>query len=112
MNAEFLNLLEDYFDQPTVEKLKDARPELAYQVGSTPENVELPRCGRDPQCLAYVESLSPEDRPHGFDQKDPKWRFVRIVFLKALRTVHECFGSHPSSSGALANSPQRLSSSY
>jgi hypothetical protein len=80
MNSEFLNLLEDYFDQPTEEKLKDARPELAYQVGSTPENVELPRCGRDPHCLAYVESLSQENKPHGFDQKDPKWRFVSPMF--------------------------------
>ena len=79
-NAQFLDLLEDYFDQPTEAKLKDARPELSYQVGATPENIEFPRCGRDPKCLKYVEDLGSDDKPFGFDKKDPKWRFVTRFF--------------------------------
>lgn len=42
-NSDFLDLMEDYFDQEWDAKLKDARPELSYQVGATPELTELPR---------------------------------------------------------------------
>ena len=76
-NLDFLNLLEDYFDQPANVKMMDVRAELSYQVGATPELTELPRCGRDLKCLAYIERLNSEDKPHVYDQKDPKWRFVR-----------------------------------
>ena len=75
MNSNFLNLLEDYFEQPDAVKALDARPELSFQVGATPANTELPRCGRDPKCLAVVEALSDEDKPSDLNQKDPKWRF-------------------------------------
>lgn len=73
-NSKFLDLLEDYFDQARDVKMLDVRPELAYQVGATPDHTELPRCGRDLKCLEYIQSL--KDKPHAFDQKDPKWRFV------------------------------------
>lgn len=33
-NETFLNLMEEYFDQPEEVKLRDARPELHYQVGN------------------------------------------------------------------------------
>jgi isopenicillin N synthase-like dioxygenase len=56
-NSDFLDLIEDYFNLPTEEKMKDCRPELAYQVGTTPENTELPRCGRDEGCLEMVKNV-------------------------------------------------------
>ncbi|ORY46863.1 hypothetical protein BCR33DRAFT_757773 [Rhizoclosmatium globosum] len=74
-NTDFLDLMEDYFDQPTETKLNDARPEIGFQVGSTPDNTELPRCGRDDECLAAVADMAPEDQPGQFDTPDPKWRF-------------------------------------
>ena len=74
-NSDFLDLLEDYFNQSEDDKMKDARPELFYQVGATPANTELPRCGRDEKCLKYVDSLNEQDKPLDFNQKDPKWRF-------------------------------------
>jgi hypothetical protein len=83
-NSEFLNLLEDYFDQPTSIKMLDVRPELAYQVGATPDHTELPRCGRDLKCLEFVNSLKENDKPHSYDQKDPKWRFVIVLIMLVL----------------------------
>lgn len=77
-NSKFLNLLEDYFDQPRNVKMLDVRPELAYQVGVTPDHTEMPRCGRDLKCMEYIQSLEKDDQPNPFDQKDPKWRFVSL----------------------------------
>ncbi|KAI9357336.1 hypothetical protein DFJ73DRAFT_789431 [Zopfochytrium polystomum] len=74
-NAQFLDLIEDYFSQPFDEKLKDARPDFGYQVGSTPELTELPRCGRDDDCKARVAQMPDEYKPHNFETPDPKWRF-------------------------------------
>jgi hypothetical protein len=78
-NSEFLDLLEEYFNQPTEVKMLDVRPELAYQVGATPDHTELPRCGRDIKCLEYIQSLKEDDKPHAYDQKDPKWRYVSCM---------------------------------
>ena len=41
-NDRFLDLLERYFEQPEALKREDARPELHYQVGATPEGIERP----------------------------------------------------------------------
>lgn len=65
-NAEFLDLMEDYFEQPTSVKMQDVRAGLSYQVGATPENIELPRCGRDPSCMDMVEKMDLKDRPFDF----------------------------------------------
>ncbi|KAI8893642.1 hypothetical protein BC833DRAFT_624675 [Globomyces pollinis-pini] len=74
-NSDFLDLIEDYFNQPTEVKMKDVKPELSYQVGATPSHTELPRCGRDDDCLEMVEKMAPEDRPLDFNETDPKWRY-------------------------------------
>lgn len=75
-NSQFLNLMEDYFDQNTSVKELDCRPELSYQVGATPSLTELPRCGRDEDCKDMVNAMEPQNRPAEFDKPDPKWRFV------------------------------------
>ena len=56
-NSDFLDMLEDYFDQDEDVKMKDCRPNYHYQVGATPHNVELPRCGRDDDCLDLVSKV-------------------------------------------------------
>ncbi|KAK4523490.1 hypothetical protein GAYE_PCTG60G1386 [Galdieria yellowstonensis] len=66
----FLDMMERYFEQPTEVKLKDARPELYYQVGVTPEFTEEPRDNS-----AYAEKLSTKNKPTPFQGKDCKWRF-------------------------------------
>lgn len=74
-NSEFLDMMEDYFDQETELKLEDSRPELHYQVGATPGLTELPRCGRDDDCIELVSKMLDENKPFEFDSPDPKWRF-------------------------------------
>ncbi|KAI3638448.1 hypothetical protein MIR68_002946 [Amoeboaphelidium protococcarum] len=74
-NNQFLTLMEQYFEQPYDEKIKDARPHLHYQVGITPEGVEVPKCGADEKCLQYVQQLLDEDKPVPATGPDAKWRF-------------------------------------
>ncbi|KAF8167622.1 hypothetical protein B0H34DRAFT_644754 [Crassisporium funariophilum] len=76
-NATFLDLIEDYFDQPEAELKKDERPELGYQVGVTLENTEKPKCAADEPCLRIIEALEPSERPLDISahSPDPKCRF-------------------------------------
>ncbi|KAF8633015.1 hypothetical protein AX15_001610 [Amanita polypyramis BW_CC] len=76
-NSIFLDLLEDYFNQPESELRKDLRPELSYQVGVTLESTEKPRCAVHEPCLHVIERLDPAERPLDISahQPDPKCRF-------------------------------------
>lgn len=71
----FRSLMERYFAQPRDAKLADTRPDVFYQVGATPDHVELPRDNAD-----FVAALEPENSPVSAlavaqRRKDPKWRF-------------------------------------
>ncbi|CAI5484669.1 unnamed protein product [Closterium sp. Yama58-4] len=46
-NDRFLDMMESYFAQPKTTKLAHSRPELHYQVGVTPEGVEMPQSALD-----------------------------------------------------------------
>ena len=74
-NNTFVDLMEKYYNQPDEVKLKDARPELHYQVGATPENTEVPRCRFDPRCEGIFAAQAPENKAHKIVGADPKWRF-------------------------------------
>lgn len=76
-NDSFLDLMEDYFNQPKTDLEKDARPELGYQVGVTLENTERPKCAVDEPCLKIIEALEPPERPLDISAHapDPKCRF-------------------------------------
>ncbi|KAF9015640.1 hypothetical protein BDQ17DRAFT_1320473 [Cyathus striatus] len=76
-NSTFLDLLEDYFNQPQENLKKDERPELSYQVGVTLENTEKPKCAVDEPCLRIIERLDPLERPLDITahSPDPKCRF-------------------------------------
>jgi len=71
-NDRFLDMIEKYFEQPDDIKSKDVHKEYYYQVGTTPENTELPRdhCER---MRAYKDA----DKPLSLcpPEKDPKARF-------------------------------------
>uniref|UniRef100_A0A1D1ZZ37 Isopenicillin N synthase-like Fe(2+) 2OG dioxygenase domain-containing protein n=1 Tax=Auxenochlorella protothecoides TaxID=3075 RepID=A0A1D1ZZ37_AUXPR len=72
----FLDLMEAYFDQPREAKLPDVRPDLAYQVGATPDGTERPRCLADSAILRRAEAeLGEADRPTPPQGPDSKWRF-------------------------------------
>jgi isopenicillin N synthase-like dioxygenase len=71
-NDNFLNMMEEYFEQPREERLKDIRPELHYQVGATPNDTEHAR----PHCDKF-DKLLDDDKPLTLcpPEVDPKWRF-------------------------------------
>jgi isopenicillin N synthase-like dioxygenase len=62
--------MERYYDQPDEVKALDSRPDLHFQVGSTPEGNEYPRDNID-----YIQSLKDEQKPHMPKDYDHKWRF-------------------------------------
>lgn len=76
-NTTFLDLLEDYFAQPTEQLKKDERPELSYQIGVTLEDTEKPKCAVDEPCLDVIQRLAPAERPLDISAHapDPKCRF-------------------------------------
>lgn len=84
-NSEFLDLLEDYFNQPDHKLKQDERPEFGYQVGVTLENTEKPKCAVDISCQEVIARLAPEERPLDISahDPDPKCRF----FWKINREV-------------------------
>jgi isopenicillin N synthase-like dioxygenase len=74
-NNNFLDLMEQYFEQDENKKMEDARPELGYQVGVTPEKKELSRCSQDPNCIKHIETQEQQNRAQISLVPDPKWRY-------------------------------------
>lgn len=76
-NSKFLDLLEDYFSQPIELLERDVRPELHYQIGTTLEHTERPKCAVHEPCLRIIERLDPSERPLDISghNTDPKSRF-------------------------------------
>jgi len=62
--------MENYFNQSYEEKLKDAKPDLFYQVGSTPERTELPRDNSE-----VSDKYTEDNKATKVIGKDNKWRF-------------------------------------
>jgi isopenicillin N synthase-like dioxygenase len=69
-NNKFLDMMERYYDQPEEKKMKDVHPEIYYQLGATPEFVEIPRDHSQTIC-----KLKPEHAAHVPRGADPKWRY-------------------------------------
>ena len=74
-NNRFLDLMERYFEQTDEMKLKDARPELGYQVGVTPEGIEVSICVKDTKCQSKLQEQDESDRAQIPSGADPKWRY-------------------------------------
>lgn len=72
LNQKFLDMMEQYYDQPAEVRAEDARPEVHYQVGVTPEEIERARnhCER-------IKGLNSSERPltECPPEKDHKSRF-------------------------------------
>ncbi len=69
-NNTFIDMMERYFEG--ADGVRDARPEVGFQVGVTPEFTEKPlnHCKR-------IGGYGPDDKPLTIcpPEKDPKWRF-------------------------------------
>mmetsp|Transcript_1762 Transcript_1762/g.3929 ORF Transcript_1762/g.3929 Transcript_1762/m.3929 type:complete len:373 (-) Transcript_1762:379-1497(-) len=74
-NKEFLRLMQRYYAQSRDAKLQDARPDVHYQVGVTPDMIETAVCARDPKCLDSIAAMAEDNRPLVPKTPDPKWRF-------------------------------------
>lgn len=79
-NDDYVDLMEDYFYKTgelfyAGEKVDDIKPEVMYQVGATPENIELARNHSE---KIKSLNLAPEDMPQSPEEpvKDAKWRFM------------------------------------
>jgi hypothetical protein len=72
LNTNFLNMMEKYYDQPEAVRLEDARPDVHYQVGVTPEEVERAR-----NHCARIKGLNSTEKPltECPPEKDHKSRF-------------------------------------
>jgi len=84
-----LNLL------PDDEKKKDERPHFHYQVGVTPEGVEVPRCSMDPACLSDIAKQPEEHRAHVPKGADPKWRFMTRIGPRPTETKFKELNAEP-----------------
>jgi len=78
-NNHFLDLIEQYFNRPPEDVIKDARPDLFYQIGPTPEGKELPRCVSDTRCHDLINSYPEENKPHMPTGHEAKWRFFHRI---------------------------------
>ena len=94
-NATFLDMLERYYEQPNEVKRPDERPHFHYQVGVTPEGVEVPRCSMDPACLKEIEKQPEEHRAHVPKGADPKWRFMHRVGPRPAETKFKELNAEP-----------------
>mmetsp|Transcript_13059 Transcript_13059/g.27551 ORF Transcript_13059/g.27551 Transcript_13059/m.27551 type:complete len:366 (+) Transcript_13059:133-1230(+) len=94
-NATFLNMLEKYYAQPLEVKKPDERPHFHYQVGVTPEGVEVPRCSMDPACLKEIEEQAEENKATVPKGADPKWRFMHRVGPRPTETKFKELNAEP-----------------
>ena len=79
-NDDYIDLMEEYFASAgdkfyAGEKVEEIKPEFHYQVGATPENIEMARCHRE--MLANL-ALSEADTPGSPIEPvlDAKWRYM------------------------------------
>jgi len=94
-NDRFLNTMEAYFARPREVKLRDARPNLAYQVGITPEGIEKPRCLSDIALQDTISALPDGQRPHQPSGPDPKWRYFWRLGKRPITTRFEELNAEP-----------------
>jgi isopenicillin N synthase-like dioxygenase len=95
VNDMFLDMMETYFQKPDDFKRKQERPHLHYQVGVTPEGVELPRAAVDKEMRMKIQEVPEEYRPHIPVGADPKWRYMWRVGPRPLKTRFRELNSDP-----------------
>ncbi|KAL7746718.1 hypothetical protein RI367_007880 [Sorochytrium milnesiophthora] len=94
-NAKFLNIMEQYFDQPEEVKWEDVRKELGYVIGATPAFIEEPMCFTSPKCVEIVADLPDTDKPTKWAGSDPKWRFTHRIGPCPPTTKHAWLNAPP-----------------
>jgi isopenicillin N synthase-like dioxygenase len=80
-NNTFLSMMEKYYSQPLEQKMRDVHPELSYQLGATPEFIEVPRDHTE-----VIKKLTSENAAHIPKGADPKWRYFWRIGERPLST--------------------------
>lgn len=87
-NSNFIDLMERYFSQPKSEKMKDAHPELFYQIGVTPNNTEVARCVQDQECIDRMNTFTENNKATiPTADGDPKWRYMWKMGNENIRQI-------------------------
>ncbi|XP_008231344.1 PREDICTED: uncharacterized protein LOC103330528 [Prunus mume] len=94
-NDRFLDMMERYFDRPPEFKRLQERPQLHYQVGVTPEGVEVPRSLVDEEMQEKLKELPKEFQPSIPKGADRKWRYMWRVGPRPSETRFQELNAEP-----------------
>ncbi|PRP75453.1 hypothetical protein PROFUN_15738 [Planoprotostelium fungivorum] len=89
-NSNFIDMMEKYYEQPLEEKMKDVHPELHYQLGATPEFVEVPRDHQE-----KINNLIHPNEAQVPKGADPKWRYFWRIGERPTKTQFQELNSEP-----------------
>jgi isopenicillin N synthase-like dioxygenase len=90
-NNQFLDMMEDYFEQDLPAKMEDVRKDIHYQLGATPDMVECPRDHNERIEKNYIDMCRPL-KPSG---PDPKWRFFWRIGERPKETKFQELNAAP-----------------
>ncbi|PON86263.1 Non-heme dioxygenase N-terminal domain containing protein [Trema orientale] len=94
-NDRFIDMMERYFESPLQFKLLQERPHLHYQVGVTPEGVEVPRSLVDEEMQEKLRAMPEEHRPTPPKGPDCKWRYMWRVGPRPSQTRFKELNAEP-----------------
>ncbi|CBI24853.3 hypothetical protein VitviT2T_020627 [Vitis vinifera] len=94
-NDRFIDMMERYFERPEEFKRLQERRHLHYQVGVTPEGVEVPRSLVDEEMQVKLRAIPKEFQPSTPTGPDPKWRYMWRVGPRPSNTRFQELNSAP-----------------
>ncbi|XP_028126288.1 uncharacterized protein LOC114323031 [Camellia sinensis] len=94
-NDRFIDMMEKYFQRPPQFKRLQERPHLHYQVGVTPEGVEVPRSLVDEEIQGKLRAMPKEFQPSTPMGPDPKWRYMWRVGPRPSNTRFQELNAEP-----------------
>jgi len=89
-NSRFIDMMEKYYEQPLEKKMRDVHPELHYQLGATPEFVEVPRDHTE-----RMKNLPHPNDPQVPKGADPKWRYFWRIGSRPEKTAFTELNAEP-----------------
>ncbi|KAJ6829117.1 uncharacterized protein M6B38_359925 [Iris pallida] len=94
-NDRFLDMMERYFGSSEEFKRLQERSHLHYQVGVTPEGVEVPRILVDEDLQEKIRTIPEESKPSVPRGPDPKWRYMWRVGPRPEQTRFKELNAEP-----------------
>ncbi|KAK1555876.1 hypothetical protein Q3G72_032649 [Acer saccharum] len=75
-NDRLINMMEKYFESPPEFKRLQERPKFHFQVGVTPEGIEIPKSMVNEEMQAKIKAMPKESQPSIPKGPDCKWRYM------------------------------------